>query len=220
MHADSVAGVNLKTPKAAAIAGIVFSILLLIAFSILRLSLPADPLDPGAWLQTSSSTIALALNMVPFAGIAFLWFMGVLRDRLGQREDRFVATVFFGSGLLFLGMLFVAAAIIGAILIAFAVRPEQLINSATLYIARATAYNLVNIYMIKMAAVFMITTSTLAFAVGFLPRWLVLAGYGLALLVLVGSYWLNWSFVVFPVWVFLVSICILMDKAERNAQVA
>jgi MFS family permease len=220
MHAASVAGANLKTPKAAAIAGIVFSILLLIVFSMLRLSLPADPLNPGAWLQTRSSTIALALNMVPFAGIAFLWFMGVLRDRLGRREDRFVATVFFGSGLLFLGMLFVAAAIIGAIMIAFAVRPEQVIDSATLYIARATAYNLVNIYMIKMAAVFMITTSTLAFAVGFLPRWLVLAGYGLALLVLVGSYSLSWSFVVFPVWVFLVSTCILMDKAGRNAHVA
>jgi hypothetical protein len=220
MHAASVAGANLKTPKAAAIAGIVFSILLLIVFSMLRLSLPADPLNPGAWLQTSSSTIALALNIVPFAGIAFLWFVGVLRDRLGQREDRFVATVFFGSGLLFLGMLFVAAAIVGAILIAFSARPEQLIDSATLYIARVTAYNLVNIYMVKMAAVFMITTSTLAFAVGFLPRWLVLAGYGLALLVLVGSYSLSWSFVVFPVWVFLVSTCILMDKVGRTTQAA
>ncbi len=56
----------------------------------------------------------MALNLVPFAGVAFLWFIGVLRDRLGQQEDRFFATVFFGSGLLFLAMLFAAAAVIGA----------------------------------------------------------------------------------------------------------
>ena len=51
------------------------------------------------------------MNLIPFAGIAFLWFIGVLRDRIGEREDRFFATVFLGSGLLFVAMLFVAAAI-------------------------------------------------------------------------------------------------------------
>ena len=99
---------NLRTPKAAAIAGMLFSFLLMAAFSLLRISVPADPQEPGSWLRTNSSTIALAINLVPFAGIAFLWFIGVLRDRLGQLEDRFFATVFFGSGLLFLGMLFTA----------------------------------------------------------------------------------------------------------------
>ena len=73
----------------------------------------ADPLEAGAWLKTSSNTVALALNLVPFAGIpnmenaaeaAFLWLIGVLRDRLGELEDRFFATVFLGSGLLFLAM--------------------------------------------------------------------------------------------------------------------
>lgn len=33
------------------------------------------------------------------AGIAFLWFIGVIRDRSGAHEDRFFATVFLGSGL-------------------------------------------------------------------------------------------------------------------------
>src|SRR5436309_9940882 len=96
---------TLRTPKAAAIAGILFSILLGLVFCLLRISVPADPQEPGSWLNTNSNTVALALNLVPFAGIAFLWFIGVLRDRLGQLEDRFFATVFFGSGLLFLGML-------------------------------------------------------------------------------------------------------------------
>jgi hypothetical protein len=104
---------RLKTPNAAAIAGLLFSLLLMAAFALLRISVPADPQEPGSWLRTNSQTIALATNLVPFAGIAFLWFIGVLRDRLGELEDRFFATVFFGSGLLFLSMLFLASSFVG-----------------------------------------------------------------------------------------------------------
>src|SRR6516162_684844 len=110
---------HLKTPKAAAIAGILFSMLLILVFWLLRISVPDDPQEPGSWLRSQSSTVALAVNLVPFAGIAFLWFIGVLRDRLGEREDKFFATVFFGSGLLFLAMLFAAAAVAGALIISF-----------------------------------------------------------------------------------------------------
>ena len=52
-----------------------------------------------------------AFGLVPFAGIGFLWFVAVLRDRVGDAEDRFFATVFLGSGLLFVAMLFVASAV-------------------------------------------------------------------------------------------------------------
>ena len=116
-------------------------------------------------------------------------------------------------------MLFTAAATIGAILMAFATQPEELVNSATFHFARATVYNLVNIYMIKMAAVFMITASTLAFTTGFTPRWLAIFGYILALFLLIGSYYISWSFVVFPVWVFLISFYILRDNLRRRPQV-
>src|SRR5260370_28683872 len=109
------AGSPLRTPRAAAVAGIVFSVLLIAAFVLLRLSVPADPRVAGTWLTDSGRRVAVAigLNLVPFAGIAFLWFIGVLRDRIGEREDRVFATVFLGSGLVFLAMLFVAAAVRG-----------------------------------------------------------------------------------------------------------
>src|SRR6478609_4799585 len=195
---------NLKTPKAAAIAGMLFSVLLVVDFWLLRTSIPADPQEPGSWLQGNSRSVALALNLMPFAGIAFLWFIGVLRDRLGQQEDQFFATVFFGSGLLFLAMLFTAAAIIGAILIAFATHPQELIGSATFHFARAAAYSLVNVYMIK--------TSTVAIYTGIAPRWLAILGFALALILLFGSFYISWSFLVFPVWVFLLSASILRDS--------
>jgi hypothetical protein len=211
---------RLRTPRSAAIAGMLFSTLLICVFGLLRVSVPADPQEPGAWLAASSSTVALALNLVPLSGIAFLWFIGVLRDRLGALEDRFFATVFLGSGLLFLAMLFTAASVIGAILIAFATEPSQLLNSATFTLARAVAYNLVNIYMIKMAGVFMISTSTVAIYTRFAPRWVALTGYGLSLILLLGSYYISWSFMVFPLWVFLISFCILLDNFREPAAVA
>src|SRR4051794_18387369 len=102
----TVAHAHLKTPRAAAIAGIVFSLLMFAIFWLLRRSIPADPLESGSWLAADTGMIKLALNLVPLAGVAFLWFIGVLRDRLGRHEDRFFATVFLGSGLLFLAMLF------------------------------------------------------------------------------------------------------------------
>jgi hypothetical protein len=200
-----------KTPKAAAIAGILFAVLLFVVFWLLRRSVPADPHEPGSWLTRNAEAVALALNLVPFAGIALLWFIGVLRDRLGQTEDQFFATVFFGSGVLYLAMLFSAAALIGALILAFAAQPEEFIDSATFHFARAAAYNIVNIYLTKMASVFMMTTSTVAIYTGLTPRWLAFVGYGMAVLLLFGSYYIGWGFGVFPLWVLMVSIHILFD---------
>ena len=211
----SLTRAHLKTPKAAAIAGIAFSLLMFTIFWLLRRSLPADPLESGAWLATNARTVALALNLIPFAGVAFLWFIGVLRDRLGQQEDRFFATVFF-SALLYLAMLFIAAAVIGAvILVAASAEPNELINSATFRFARAATYIVMNVYAIKMAAVFMISTSTVVIYTGIAPRWIAVIGYLLALVLLVGSYYISWSFAVLPVWVFLISVYIFIDNLRR-----
>jgi len=81
MATAGLSTLRLRTPRAAAIAGLLFSLLLAAAFVLLRLSVPGYPQEPGSWLRTNSQTIALAMNLIPFAGIAFLWFIGVLRDR-------------------------------------------------------------------------------------------------------------------------------------------
>src|SRR5437868_10604 len=75
---------------------------------IIRLAAPAYQIDPGAWLNdpTRRAAVRFAIQLVPFAGIAFLWFIGVLRNRVGALEDQFFATVFLGSGMLFVASLF------------------------------------------------------------------------------------------------------------------
>jgi hypothetical protein len=209
---------QLKTPRAAAVAGILFSVLLIAGLLLFQLSVLADPLETGALLRTSSNKIALALNLIPFAGIAFLWFIGVLRDRMGELEDRFFATVFLGSGLLFLALLFVAAAVAGGIVIAYAARREGFLDSATFTFAHALFHEIMNLYAVKMAAVFMISTSTIGVRTGFTPRWIGYLGFACALLLLFSGRYIDWIFMVFPLWVLLISIYILIDNLRRPSQ--
>jgi hypothetical protein len=207
----------LKTPRAAAYAGIIFSVLLCAVFALMRLSVPSDPLERGAWLAGDTTYVALAMNLVPFAGVAFLWFLGALRDRLGEREDRFFATVFLGSGFLLLAMLFAAAGAVSAIIIAFHAAPEAVVHSAAFHFGRGLAYGMINIYLVKAAAVFIITTSTIAIYTRLTPRWLAIGGYFIAFVLLIGSYYLDWGILAFPLWVFLVGLSILWDSQVRDA---
>src|SRR6516225_3138882 len=213
-HRRAMTRPNLKTPKAAAIAGIVFCILLLTVFLLLRISVPTDPLEPGEWLRTSESRVALALNLVPFAGLSFLWFIGVLRDHLGSREDQFFATVFLGSGLLFLAMLFTAGGVVGGILAAFALAPDKFVDSTTFHFARSLAYNTINIYAAKVAGAFMVSASTLLIYTNLAPRWIALIGYASAVVLLFGGYHLGWVFVLFPLWILMLSVYILLDNSK------
>ena len=209
--------VTLKAPRAAAIAGILFSLLLIASVLLVRVSVPADPREAGAWLTTRAPTVALAMNLVPLSGVAFLWFIGVLRDRLGMHEDRLFATVFLGSGLLFLAMLFAGAAVMGSMMIAHAADPAKLTDSPAFTIARALTSNIVNIYAIKMASVFMIVTSTLVLRTGFAARWIAFVGYALSLPLLFGSRLIDWGFFVFPGWVLLMSAYILVDNMRTQS---
>lgn len=209
---ETLTRARLKTPRAAAIAGILFSILLFTSLLLLRLSVPGDPLEQGNWLTARLDVVVLALNLVPFAGIAFLWFIGVVRDRLGQFEDRFFSTVFLGSGLLFLAMLFASSAVIGGLIIAYQAAPDTLLSSGTYTMGRAISFQIMNVYAIRMAAVFMISTCTIAVRTRIFPHWMSLLGYVLALLMLVSIGFTRWITLVFPSWVLVVSLHILFEN--------
>lgn len=210
---------RLKTPRAAALAGILFSVLLIIILVLLRLNIPADPRDTGKWFATDRRLIELALTLLPFAGIAFLWFIGVVRDRLGEYEDRFFATVFLGSGLLFLAMLFASAAMAGGIIIAYSATPAALVNSETYAFARAATFVVMNTYAIKMAGVFMISTCTIFLRTRTTPRWMALLGYLLALILLLSISHLSLIILVFPLWILLISIYILIENYRRERDI-
>ena len=214
----SVDRTALRTPRAAAMAGIIFSVLLITALVLLRISVPRDPSVPGAWLSDSArrTAVTVALNLVPFAGIAFLWFVGVIRDRIGDREDKFFGTVFLGSGLLFVAMLFVAAAVAGGLLAgASAAHPSGSSGGGTLALGRNVTGLLLNVYAMRMAAVFCLSTVTIARKTAIVSRWLVVAGLVTALVLLIGTGISAWVELLFPAWILALSADIL--AAGRQA---
>ncbi|MFM2072070.1 MAG: hypothetical protein RLZZ623_2333 [Actinomycetota bacterium] len=216
----SMIGVRLRTPRAAAVAGILFGVLLGASFALIRFSIPADPADNGAWISKRHDVVAFALALVPFAGIAFLWFIGVVRDRLGDLEDRFFATVFLGSGLLFLAMTFVASALAGGMLATYSADPTRVLSGDLYAFGRAVMYRITNVYAIKMAAVFMISLATIWVRTRTMPRVLAIATYGLAVLLLVSISYSLWVVEIFPIWVLSVSLYILIGNFRRSTPIA
>jgi hypothetical protein len=209
---------ELKTPRAAAIAGILFSILSVTSHLLVWISIPASLGGPAVDVINNSKTISLALNLLPFAGIAFLWFIAVVRNRLGDLEDRFFATVFLGSGLLYIGMVFTSAALAGGLIRVLISAPEIITQTGTYAVGRAQIYQTMNVYGIKMAGVFMFSTSTLLLRTGIVPRWIAFLGYMLAAMLLLSIGIFVWISLVFPAWVFVVSAAILLEHSSRTAE--
>jgi hypothetical protein len=208
----------LRTPRAAAVAGIIFGVLLIVALVLIRLALPGKPSEPDPWISDSGrrNSVALALGLVPFAGIAFLWFIGVVRDRIGEAEDRFFATVFLGSGLLFVGMLFVSAAVAaGALSIVGNNRADPKIVEVWTF-SRQFMDTVARTYAMRMAAVFTISTSTILWRSGRVPRWLALTGYLVSAVLLLTVGVLPWIELVFPAWVLLLSTYVLIAGSSRD----
>ena len=204
-----------RTRRAAAIAGIVFAVLLLTALALTRFALADGSL---ASLQSDAQRRALirfSLGLIPFAGIAFLWFIGVIREQLGAVEDRLFSTVFLGSGLLFLAMLFVGS-ITSASLLDMLERPTFDINIWDF--GRDNAQDLFSLYAMRMAAVFTLSVSTVGMRAAAMPRWVSFLGYLVAVLLLVASSAQPWLQLAFPGWVLVVSLVILTRSARPAAR--
>lgn len=201
---------GLTTPRIAAIAGVIFSVLTSASLVIIRIAASKAAADQEQWLNG----VQLAVDMVPFAGIAFLWFLGVLRDQLGEREDQFFATVFLGSGLIFVATMFGAAAALTSTVGIVTASPTGAPNREIYDFGLRMSSLLMQVFAMKMAAVFIFSTCTMGLRTGFLPRWLALLGFVCGgALVLVMKNWL-WIELVFPMWILLVSLWILIGKWE------
>jgi hypothetical protein len=206
--------VRLTTPRAAAVAGVLFAMLLGTSTVLLRLSVPPVDADSGEWIAANEYRVDLALWLVPFAGISFLWFIGVVRDRIGDREDRFFASVMFGSGLLYLAMTFAAASLAVALVRTYDAVPEQVFESGSYEFAREAMFALTNTFGVRMAGVFMLSTGTIWMRSGVVPRWMVWVTYALAILQVFGPGISLWMTLVFPFWVLVVSLHFLLARAD------
>jgi hypothetical protein len=218
-----ITGATLRTPRAAAVAGVVFALLLGTALILLRLAVPADPAEAPTWLDDTwrRTSVVVALNLVPFAGLAFLWFIGVVRDRIGAQEDRFFATVFLGTGLLFVAMLFVAAAVAGGLIAVEADRGITEISPEVWRLGRSTSHQVLNVYAMRMAGAFTVSATAIGVRLGIMPRWLAGFSIVVAIVLLLTIERFAWVQMLFPLWVLVLSLHLLFHPtvgrdAERS----
>jgi hypothetical protein len=190
---------RLTTPRAAALAGVLFALLFGTALVLIRIALPKGA-EPGSQWVDGSHHIRVASILIPFAGIAFLWFIGVVRDGFGGYEDKFFSSVFIGSGLLFLAMIFVISAV--------GVALTQSSGEAAVF-GQVFLLTLSKTYALRMAAVFMISLATIWLRTGLMPHWLVGSTYLVALGLLLASDLTMWLVLAFPTWVLVVSVLLL-----------
>ena len=207
------AGARIRAPRAASIAGLLFAVLFTGALVLIRTS-PVATVDESevAQLFAGGHDFGLfvgTLYLAPFAGIMFLWFIAVIRDLVGEREDRFFATVFFGSGLLFVALLFVASAVVGSVAMSYRYLGQELPIVSEVAASRSLAYTLLFGFSTRAAAVFLISMSTLGLRTGAFPRWLALAGVlsGVVLLLVVAFF--DWILLLLPAWIAVASLMIL-----------
>jgi hypothetical protein len=216
-----------------AVSGLVFAVLFSVSLILLRTAVSADPADPGDWLGDPDARrwLGWALKLVPLCGIPFLWFLGVVRDHVGAREDKFFATVFLGSGILFVALLFVAGAVAEAVLGTFPtaphvadpagspspdLSPQPSAAEAAYVLGRRLASALMHTFLPRMVAVFLFVTSSIGLRTAAWPRWISFTGFtfGTTLLLLITES----TAVLFllPAWVVLVSAWILANSGRDS----
>ena len=207
-----------RVPRSAGVAGLAFAALFVASLVLLR----THP-EPNATAQEiarfyrdheAGDLVLVGLYLVPFSGIAFLWFIAAIRQRVGEQEDRFFATVFLGSGLLFVAMLFAAAAAAAAPVAASRFQDAPPPGAGEVGLARSLAHTLLYVYAVRAAAVFIIVTSTIGRRTGTIPRWLVALGYAGALVLLLSISFLQAIVLIFPAWVVAISVLILTATAD------
>lgn len=214
------AGRQLRAPWAASVAGLLFAALFTGALLLLRNQpmLGASDTELARQFGTGQDLAGVVggLYLAPFAGIMFLWFIAVIRDQIGEREDRFFATVFFGSGLLFVAILFAAVAVASWPIVAVRYLDQGPPSAREIEVTRALSYALLFAFGTRAAAVFLLAMSTIGIKSGVFPRWLSRAGYLVGLVLLLVVAFFDWIILVLPAWIALVSLYILRRERSRR----
>jgi hypothetical protein len=206
---------NLRSIEAAAVAGLIHAALLTAAIALVQTQPSLDASDETLLAYygdpAAQGRMLLAVNLAPISVIAFLWFIAVIRRRIGAAEDKLFATVFLGSGLVFSTVLLVG--------FAAAAGPATSTNATgsvpgadVIRLSGSMGSVVLSVHAPRLAAVFVLATSRLGARTGALPRWLTVTGtlIGIAMIFMFKA-WAPTPYL-FPAWVALVAIALLARR--------
>jgi hypothetical protein len=214
---------RLSSIEAAAIAGIVcaagWSLGLRGLLSAPGIGADAAEID-RYYAERSNSTAALVwLQVIVVSTIAFLWFIGVVRARIGDREPKFFGTVFFGASVLLAGLMFVGTTLLAAPAILVAIG-DTVPDPGSTAMLRAAAAAVLSVILPRMATLVMLSTGSLARATGALPRWLVAITFVVAVFEFVNVTVATPTVYVLPAWIAVVSVVLLVRPPAGGFRLA
>jgi hypothetical protein len=207
-------------------AGIAYALLFLISFWLLT-DVPgagSTTQEIVAFYQSDDSNVVtvVALYLFPFAGIAFLWFIVSLRMWISFRVDRPVSMLFSNiqlcSGIVFLCLFFASAAALSV----NAVGSD--LGGGTIDPLMAAEFpefgnSLFFVFAIRMGAMFVFTTTNIGRASKILPNWFAAVGLVVGLVMLLSASFNRGLILVFPVWVLVLCVLILMHARTARRQI-
>jgi hypothetical protein len=200
--------------------GAAHAVLFLLSYYLLSSTPGPDASDAAIVIFYNSAgrrlVILAGLYVMPFAGIAFMWFIVALRMWIsagGRPENYLLSNMQLVSGILYVAMFFVAAAAHSTV----AASTEFSSSQIDPVVARQLpqyANTLLLVLAMRMAAMFVFTTSNIGKMAGVLPRWFVYLGFAVGLFLLLSASFSNLLVLVFPVWLF--TLCLLLMWRSRH----
>jgi hypothetical protein len=213
----------LSSVEAAALSGIAAAVLLSLSVYLLSRQPGVgswSPSDDLAWYANSDNraTVFVGLNLAPLGIVAFLWFMAVIRRRLGSREDQLFSTVFLGSGIAFAFLTIAAATCAAAPTLVVHFGDEADLNAGTVALAHGLWFGFWGVSASRLVGVFMAATSTIGLRFAALPRWLGRLGLLLGVLLGITGAFAGPLDFLFPAWLVVVSITLLVTHRRRATE--
>jgi hypothetical protein len=208
----------------AALAGAIFAVLFVAGWMLLQKSPPLDaPNDELVDYYTDAdqrrASLIAGLYLVPFGGIAFIWFMAALRDRYlrsGSKENVVLSTVHLVSGTLFVVAIFAIAAVELALVWMAEQAPDAAFDADAARAMVAFGAAMAQIVALRAGAVFIAVSTTRAMRSGLFPRWYGIVSMASAVLLLFSYTTLPVTALLMPIWVVASSALVLVQRVTRD----
>jgi hypothetical protein len=195
--------------------GALHAVLFLLAWWLLQDAPGADATDAELveyyGSESSRRALLVGLYLMPFAGMAFVWFIVALRmweEGTSHRRSVLQSNLQLISGIVYVALFFVGAAASSVV----ATSIEFADGDVDPDIARqfpVFGSTVVFVFAFRMAAMFVFTTSAILLRAEILPRWFTWSGYAVATFLLLSASFVQWFVLVFPLWLLVLSALLL-----------
>jgi hypothetical protein len=133
---------------------------------------------------------------------------------VGEREDKFFATVFLGSGILIAALALVGNGVLASTAVTVDLLDGRVPDVDVLSAVTGLGRTLLVLVLVRVQAVFIMSASTLALRTNAFSRWLSYFGYAVALWMFFVPFLIEPLRLGFPIWVAILSVALLVRRDD------